>query len=312
MSKTHTILQQSLFGIVTMILILAAVCIRSILHPYPIETPEEQSITSRIAATVVLAICGLIAGYIASKCESTSPKKQYAYPFYAIASCGIYCAPNPIPTSLCALISMIAFLRMTSYIKNPKDRSSLFISSLLIGILPLLDPIWCILAVAFPLLVIVLSLSLRKSIIMLAGMLLPLFAVSYIKWYMGDGFLQYTLSRFGSFGFLEPIQSFETLPIMAILIASLLAINTIAGICHVHATRLVNIHARKTMSVCTVLVISGSCGLTLGTLPVSMLPVIALPTSLFACYTLDYESTRLGNILYLLLIVSVFLHFFIE
>lgn len=124
--------------------------------------------------------------------------------------------------------------------------SRLFASMFFLGVLPLLDSSLVVVAVVLPLLVILMRRTLRETVIVVFGVLTPLFTYCYVVWCLGGDFLDAAYHLF--FNVLLPAESpvlnYLSLP-RVVMLGVLLLMQLAASLFYVSDRMTLNIAARN-------------------------------------------------------------------
>ena len=124
--------------------------------------------------------------------------------------------------------------------------SRLFASMFFLGVLPLLDSSLVVVAVVLPILVLLMRRTLREMVIVVFGVLTPMFTYCYVVWCLGGDFLDAAYHLF--FNVLlpatTPVLSYLTLP-RVVMLGVLLLMQLSASLFYVSDRMTLNIAARN-------------------------------------------------------------------
>lgn len=308
--------QSSLLATLFAIGVIATSFVRQSLAPFAFELAEYGYLPawweSSLSAVLLLATA-LVIGRTTVKCGAFPYFCTLPISLFAIIACGIYLSPESLTSSSVALLTAFGVMFMLRVLADFGNREHLFLASLCFGTTVVIYPPCVVMLALLPVAIATFPLNLRQSIVAVVGWLLPFAALSYVVWYMGydiDAFAQHLWHRVmtsrGEF-------SLTPFPYAATAVAALLVMVLLAGIVVVQRARYTSlVGPRKFMELELLISFLTVAALALPGCGVAMLPVIGVPMSVVAAYTLDNMWSRAGSILYWLLLVGVFAHIFLN
>lgn len=145
-------------------------------------------ILSAVLSSLLLFLEALMIARIGTRHGLYSGGSLIAMPLYALLAVGLFMPADSLVGVVAALLFVRALRNLSASMRNGLSFTPLFRGALYLGTLPLLLPPAVLL---LPLGVIALALfkrTLREGIVLLVGLLLPLFAASYLAWAFGEAF----------------------------------------------------------------------------------------------------------------------------
>lgn len=143
---------------------------------------------SRFLALLCVLCTGLSLGRVSVRYNLYAGKCYLAIPLFGMAACGIVCSPEYLTQYLSALLLALSFKHFCLSFRNGYGFSNLFRASLYLGLLCLISTPATPLMLLTPLVVFLFRRTLRELVVALFGLLLPVFALCYIAWALGDPF----------------------------------------------------------------------------------------------------------------------------
>ena len=183
--------KSSLPAILLFMMIAVAALVRATHTPFGIEVAEwafrERTISAVISA-VVLGMTGILVGRLFMRTGLSKSFCTLPIPLFSILAWGVALPPHLLSSTVATFLFVLALLLLCRSINIADERNSVFVSAVLLGAMPLLQPIYVILVAVLPLVILLFTLNARQIFIMAVGYLLPLFLASYVVWYGGGEF----------------------------------------------------------------------------------------------------------------------------
>ena len=177
-----------------------------------------------VLATLLLIYCGIVEGKMFGRSGLGSAYSTLPMPIYGLLACGVFVAPNLLTAVAASLSFAVALFLLLRSLHNADEKDSVFFASILLGATALFYPPCVVLVAVLPIAIFTLALSLRQSMIMLVGYVLPFLVASYVAWYGGEPILQLGQNLADSL-LVTQMAAIETLPYAAIaLVASVLVV----------------------------------------------------------------------------------------
>ena len=213
------------------ILLLVAVAVAAVVRytqaPFEMELADSVShggALSMVLATILLIYCGIVEGKMFGRSGLGSAYSTLPMPIYGLLACGVFVAPNLLTAVAASLSFAVALFLLLRSLHNADEKDSVFFASILLGATALFYPPCVVLVAVLPIAIFTLALSLRQSMIMLVGYVLPFLVASYVAWYGGEPILQLGQNLADSL-LVTQMAAIETLPYAAIaLVASVLVV----------------------------------------------------------------------------------------
>lgn len=213
------------------ILLLVAVAVAAVVRytqaPFEMELADSVShggALSMVLATILLIYCGIVEGKMFGRSGLGSAYSTLPMPIYGLLACGVFVAPNLLTAVAASLSFAVALFLLLRSLHNADEKDSVFFASILLGATALFYPPCVVLVAVLPIAIFTLALSLRQSMIMLVGYVLPFLVASYVAWYGGEPILQLGQNLADSL-LVTQMSAIETLPYAAIaLVASVLVV----------------------------------------------------------------------------------------
>lgn len=308
--------QSSLLATLFAIGVIVTSFVRLSCAPFDFELAEYGYLPewweSSLSAVLLLATA-LIIGRTTVKSGAFPSFCTLPISLFALVACGVYLSPESLTSSSVALLTAFGVMSLLNTLADFGNREKLFFASLCFGTAAVVYPPCVVMFALLPVAIATFPLNLRQSVVAVVGWLLPFATLSYVVWYMGydiDAFAQHLWHRIitsrGEF-------SLVPFPYAATVVAALLVSVLLMGIVVVQRARYTSlVSPRKFMEMELLLSFLTVAALALPGCGVAMLPVIGVPMSVVAAYTLDNMWSRAGSILYWLLLVGVFAHIFLN
>lgn len=180
------------------ILLLIAVAVAAVVRY--MHTPFEAELANGVApggtlymvvATILLIYCGIVEGKIFSRSGLGVSYSTLSIPLYGVLACGAFVAPNLLATAAASLCFALAMFLLLRSLHSADEKDSVFFASILLGATVLFYPPCVVLVAVLPIAIFALALSLRQSMIMIVGYVLPILVASYVSWYGGKPILHF-------------------------------------------------------------------------------------------------------------------------
>lgn len=263
-------------------------------------------------SSVLMLATGMLVGRMSIKMGIFRTFCTLAIPMFGILSCGVYIDMPFANIAAVALCLAVALLLFSESLVVPGAKNPIFFGAILLGGTALLYPPCVVLVVLLPAAALISAQSLRQIIIGCVGWLLPIFAVSYVSWYGGNGFCDVAREMADKLATPQPFAAFDELPILSVTIYVIAGLLIVAGIvlrCLDRGTMLVN--TRKSLQMLTIALFALAAACALPGCAVAMVPIMAVPAAVLVAYTLEKGRSDISTIIYWLLLLLLLLHLFI-
>ena len=234
---------------------------------------------------------------------------------FGFISCTILLSPNILTAAAASTLTAFGTMFMIRSLQFLNDKESLFTGSLLLGAAAVAYNPAIVLVLTLIMAIFIFPLSFRQIVICFTGYLVPLVGASYIGWYMGGNITDVPLNIYhnllnGGLNLDFNIEfNLQTIPLITVAICSLLAIILLYGIMvGIYNRYTMLVPVRKSVQLTIWMTIITTAALLLPGCGVTMLPIIAVPTSILSAFALDRMTTRWANIFYITLVTLILLH----
>lgn len=184
--------KSAMMAILLMMIIIIGSVVRRALSPFELEVAYDVSydgVWATVLAVITFIYCGVVEGKMFVRSGLSGAYSTLPMPIYGVLACGVFVGANLLATAAASLCFAMALFLLLRSLHNAEEKDSVFFASILLGMTLLLYPPCVVLATVIPIAVFVLALSLRQSMLMIAGFVLPTLVASYITWYGGKPFL---------------------------------------------------------------------------------------------------------------------------
>ncbi len=232
-------------------------------------------------------------------------------PLFGIVACGIAVAPNAMNTALTTLCIALGTMMFTRDILDERTEAVL-LGALFFGVAALLSPQTAIFILMLPAMFVICPLSPRLLAVAVASWLLPLFAVSYVRWYCGGGFTDVAVAMAERIATTHLTLSIGQTPPLGALIALAVAVLVLFSLGRRYALRTsMLMRTRKATQFAMLVLLFSLAMFALPSRSVAMLPTVAIPASMLAAYGLDGMPTKVANAIYRTLLLLAVAHLFV-
>ena len=143
---------------------------------------------SAAVSIVMLFAAGFLIGRNTVRAELYTTRCFLAMPLFGVVSCGVLLSYDFLTQSLTLLLMALASRNYYNSFHRHYCFDRMFRGSLYVGLIPLIYAPGVGLLLLIPLVVLLFRRTLREAVVALAGVVLPLFFVSFIHWAVGGGF----------------------------------------------------------------------------------------------------------------------------
>ena len=308
--------KSAMMAILLLIVILITSVVRYSFTPFEVELADgvfSGGVLLKVLAMLAFLYCGIIEGKMLIRSGLNSSYSTLPMPIYGMLACGVFVASDMLvaaATSLCFAVALYLLLRS---LHNAGEKDSVFFASMLLGATALIYPPSVVLFAVIPIAIFVLALSLRQSMLMLVGYLLPLFVASYIVWYSGDSLL-YFVQKITTALLVPQMSEIGTVPYLAIaLVAAVVAI-LLWGLVYfmVRPSRtFILTRVRRAQHFFLLIFLLSLTMLLIPSCDLSACAVIAVPTTILLSYVLGVLPNNHSAIAYWALLAIFAAHLFV-
>ena len=309
--------KSALAAILLLVVILVATALRSRLAPFGVELADSEyheRVISLVLAMLLLFGVGIVEGRIFPRSGLNKGYCAMPIAIYGVLSCGIFVAPNLLPVAVVSLCFAVAIYLLLRSLHSAGEKDSVFFASLLLGATTLLYPPAIVLVGVIPLAIFTLALSLRQSMLMVVGYLLPSLAASYALWYGGSPFKQFACN-FADALLMEQMGNVAEVPYMAIVMTVSLSLFLLVGLIYtaVRGDKMFLLarvrHSLYLFVGVTFLAMLMFC---IPSCDLSALVIIAVPTTIIMGFIFSLLPNNASAIAYWLLLTMTLVHLFVE
>ena len=309
--------KSSLPAILLLVVVAVAALVRMTCAPYDMEiaeSPFRERTISVICAFLLLLATSLAVGRLFM---STGLSKSFCtlpIPIFGILAWGVAVPPQILSSMVAAFVFAMTLLLLCRSINRTDERNSVFVGGVLLGTMPLFDPIFVILVVAIPLVALLFTLNMRQIFIAVVGYLLPLFLASYVVWY-GGGDIDDVAANITARLTMPREFAITHIPFGAIVLSVWVVAMGVWGI--VYAILKPNkmflvARLRRTLYLFVLLAVVMAAMLFVPNCGLSLLPVAAVVGAVLISFVLSLLPTRDSTIAYWILLALFVAHLFIE
>lgn len=308
--------KSAVVAVILLVVILTATVLRYWFAPFNMEladNPNHENVWLVIVAVALYFSNAILQGKMLMRAGLSNGQNALPIPIYGLLTCGLFVAPDMIETATASLCFAFALYLLLRSLHNLEETDSVFFASVLLGATALFYPPCVVLAAVIPIAIFALALSLRQSLLMIVGYLIPLFASSYVVWYRGGGFFD-VCDRLGSGISTSQMATIEQVPYVAISFVALVAVLLLWGVVHA-AIRPVKIlmlmRVRRALYFFLFVALSTLAMLLMPACDISVCAIIAVPLTMLLCFVLDILPGGLSTIAYWTLLVLFVVHLFV-
>ena len=304
-------------AILLAIIIVVATILRASLAPFDMEiaeVPFRERVFSKIVAGILFIITSIIVGRLFLQLGLSKSYCTLPIPIYCAMACGVALSPHTLSAASLALLFTYGIYLITKSATSNNEMNSLLLGSMFLGALPLIYPPCVVLVAIIPMVILLYTLSLRQSVVMVIGWLLPLLFASYAMWYGGSSFLLLASNIVESIT-TNSSADIATPPYGAIAIGIVAVAIIVWGIVYSTYKRnsslpLVRIRKNIHLFIAIAALMVGMLLLPGGGL--RALPLMALPLTILLSFSLSITPMRDSTLAYWLLLLITFIHLLIE
>lgn len=308
--------KSAIMAMALLLVMLFAAVVRYWFAPFQMELADSEvrgSFLFVVIALIAYFCSAFIQGKMLLRSELVGSYTTLSMPISALLACGIFVAPNMIEASVASLCFTVALYLLMRSLHAIEEKDSVFFASILLGIMPLLYSPSVVLIAVIPIAIFLLALSLRQSLLMIIGYIVPFFVASYIGWYSGNGFFDMGAQLFSSF-ITPQMTAIEQVPYVAIVMASLILLLLIWGVIYaaVRPTKTFALTRVRRALYFFLLVLLAS--LTIIFVPgcnLSVCAIIAAPATILLGFVLDVLPNNASTISYWVLLALFVVHLFV-
>ena len=158
------------------------------LGQYTVMLRVSWPLLSALASAAMLFVAGFLIGRSTVRAELYTTRCFLAMPLFGVMSCGILLSDDFLTQSFTLLLMVLASRNYYNSFHRHYCFDRMFRGSLYAGLIPLVYAPGAGLLLLVPLVILLFRRTLRESVVALAGVVLPLFFVSFLHWSFGGEF----------------------------------------------------------------------------------------------------------------------------
>lgn len=308
--------KSAVMAILLLVALVVAAVVRYSYSPFEAELADGAShggTLSMVFAAILLIYCGIVEGKMFGSSGLGSAYSTLPMPIYGVLACGVFVAPNLLTTVVASLCFAVALSLLLRSLHNADEKDSVFFASMLLGATALLYPPCMVLIAVLPIAIFTLALSLRQSMIMIVGYVLPLLVASYVTWYGGESILHFGQNLADSL-LVPQMATIESLPYGAIALATSVIVILLWGAIYsiVHPTKaFVLTRVRRALHLFLWVFVLSLTMLLIPACNLSACAIIAVPATILLSYILGILPNNHSAIAYWVLLALFFAHLFV-
>ena len=265
-----------------------------------------------ILSAVVVMFVGVGVGRNVTSLGLYQARTTVSIPLYAILSCGIFIASD----SLAVALSSYFVLQMLRYLCGGYVRGTDFNFAFFAGFYAALAPMFyspaLLFALLLPVAVLMFGLSWREIVVMIAGLLLPFAAISYIHWLCGGDFAMPMVALSENFVSHNGYTLWGSESVVALTMMGLSLFVVICAILSFFGDkRTVALRQRTILAFYIVVFVVACAAFALPSATTGVFMLVALPASVLMPVVLLRLSDAVSNLVIVLFVVLMILHFFV-
>ncbi len=273
---------------------------------------SEFPILGVILSALVVAITSTSLGRTTSALGLYHTRTTISIPLYAIASCGIFIASNSLAVSLSALFTMQMLRCLCGIYVRGTDLNHAFYTGICACIAPLFYAPTIVILLLLPIAIVMFGLSWREIVVMLGGILLPIFALCYINWLCGWEFMAPVTTLYNAVTEASGYLLWRSASVVALIIMGLLLILVICGsIAHLADKRTLSIRPRTIIAFNIIAFVILCTPFALPSATVGIFMPAALPAATLMPVALLRIRDGVSNLIVFILMILMVLHIFI-
>ncbi len=314
-------------SILLMLLLVAGAFLRFALAPYEDELiggatalpgalvdsfQSGHPVWARILSAIILAANGVTLGKMTTALSLYPTRSTISIPLYAIVACGLFIATNSLSVALAAYFATQMLRYLCGGYVHGTDLNYAFYAALCAGTAPLFYAPDILLVVLLPIAVLMFGFSWREVVVAVVGLLLPLATTCYIGWLCGEALLAPAIGLFDAVATSADYTPWGSESVVALAMMGLLLFGALCGIATFFGDkRSVGVRPRTILAFHIVLLITACAAFALPSATTGLFTTLALPISVLFPVMLLRVRNEVSNLMVLLLVVLMIVHFFI-
>lgn len=277
-----------------------------LLGRYLIEFQNAFPNLARIICTVLIFATGIRLGRNVLRYGLYPIHTYLSIPLYGIIACGILRSEAYTVAYVASYVAFLGLKHLLASFRNGFAFDALFRGGLSIGVLPLIDPALTPLALLVPIATATFKRSTRECTVAIFGLVLPLFAYSYISWISGEPFLATTTLIANTLETQFAPLGAAAIPLPKLIRAGIAIILSIVAIaCYGRDQLVIGVKQRAQLLFCSCFwLIALLIAALYATSAATVMPIWALPTAALLPVLFTRIRLWIATPIYLLLLVA--------
>ena len=315
MQLTSITRKSAAMALLLLIAMLVATAVRYLLSPFEIEVAcgYNESVSHLVIAMMLLFFGGVTEGRALMRSGLSNAYCTLPMPIYGVLAYGVFVAPNALSVATASLCFALTLNLLMRSLHHADEKDTVFMASILLGTTVLLYAPCVVLVAIIPLAIFILALSLRQSVLMVVGYLLPLLAASYVVWYGGGGIFDFWEDLFLMLSTPRDV-AVSQLPYVSLAIAALVAISLIWGVIYSivrSGDTSLPARTRRALNLFVWAMVVSFAMLLFPCADISVCALVAVPTTILLSVVLCILPNNHSTIAYWLLLTLFVAHLFV-
>ena len=273
---------------------------------------SSRPILGWIISAAVVMLSSVAVGRIATSFGLYRVRTTISIPLYAVVACGIFISTNSLATALAAYFVVLSMRYLCGGYVRGADLNFAFYAGICAGIAPMLYAPSALFVLLLPVAIVLFGLTWREVVVMLAGLLLPAAASCYVGWLCGADFWTPVTALFEAMALPSGYTPWGSESVVALLMMGLLAFAIVCGVAtFVGDTRSVAIRPRTIFVFNIVALALAIAAFVIPSATVGVYMLVAAPAALLIPFLLLHLRDRVSDLIIILFLVLMIVHFFI-
>ena len=319
--------QTPVVSILTMLLLIAAAFVRFAVAPYGDELvvgglallgewvdafQSQHPVWGWVFSAMLTFATGVTVGRVATSFSLYRVRTTIAMPLYAIISCGLFISMNSLAVALASyfVAQSIRYL-CGGYVRGTHLNYS-FYAGLCLGMAPLFYAPASLFVLLLPIAIAMFGFSWREVVVMTVGLVLPLTVACYVGWLCGGEFMTPVQGVVEALVAPSGYTLWASEPVVALLMIGLLLFAVICGVAAFAGdTRSVAVRPRTIFTFHIAAFVVALLAFALPSANVGLYSLAGLSASVLIPSMLVRLRKGVGDMLFVLFVILMVLHFFI-
>ena len=265
-----------------------------------------------VLSAVVVMLSSVMVGRMATSFGLYRTRTTISIPLYAVVACGIFISTNSLATALAAYSVVLLMRYLCGGSMRGADLNFAFYAGVCAGVATMLYAPSVLFVLLLPVAIVMFGLAWREVVVMFAGLLLPVAANCYIGWLCGADFLAPVEVLFESIALSSGYLPWRSESVVALLMMGLLSFAVVCGVAtFVGDTRSVAIRPRTIFVFNIVALALAIAAFAMPSATVGVYMLVAAPAALLIPFLLLHLRDRVADLIIILFLILMVVHFFI-